>query len=77
MHVLQVDLVLSIEEKFWLLPCIHNHMNEKQLKIHPYKGPVKRFMSPLLRLLRGENYSSAKHISNVLNPVKVKLLINF
>ena len=63
--------MLSIEEYFWFLPRVRNHMNEKQLKIKPYKGHVKRFLSPIRKLLRGENYCSAEHIANVLNPVKV------
>ena len=63
--------MLGIEDYFWFLPCIRGHMNEKQLKIKPYEGHVQRFLSPIRRLLRGENYSSAKHITNVLNPVKV------
>ena len=69
--MLQVDLVLGIEDYFWFLPWIRHHMNEKRLKIKPYKGHVKRFFSPLMGLLRGENYASAEHIANVLNPVKV------
>ena len=63
--------MLGIEDYFWFLPPIRNHMNEKQLKVKPYKGHVKRFVAPIMRLLRGENYSSAEHIANVLNPVKV------
>ena len=46
-------------------------MNEKRLKVKPYKGQVQRLIAPIMRLLRGENYSSAQHIANMLNPVKV------
>jgi hypothetical protein len=49
-------------------------MKEKQPEIKPYKNRVKRFFAPIMKLMRGENYCSAKHIANVLNPVKVKLL---
>ena len=63
--------MLDIEEYFWFLPCIRHHMNKKQLEVKPYKSRVKRFFAPILRLVEGENYCSAEHIANVLNPVKV------
>ena len=63
--------MLGIEDYFWFLPLIRHHMNEKQLKVKPYKGHVEKFFSPVMRLMRGENYRSAEHIANVLNPVKV------
>ena len=47
---------------------------EKQLEVKPYKGHVKKFFSPIMRLMRGENYCSAEHIANVLNPVKVYII---
>ena len=66
--------MLGIEDYFWFLPWIKKHMNEKRLKVKPYKGQVQRLIAPIMRLLRGENYSSAQHITNMLNPVKVLLL---
>ena len=63
--------MLGIEDYFWFLPWIRKHMNEKRLKVKPYKGQVQRLIAPIMRLLRGENYSSAQHIANMLNPVKV------
>ena len=63
--------MLGIEDYFWFLPRIRKHMNEKRLKVKPYKGQIQRLIAPIMRLLRGENYSSAQHIANMLNPVKV------
>ena len=48
-------------------------MKDKQLDVKPYKNRVRRFFAPLMKLMRGEDYCSAKHIANVLNPVKVNI----
>ena len=45
------------------------------MKVHPYKKSWKSGFSLILRLLRGRDYSSSKHISRVLNPTQVYTII--
>ena len=69
----QVNLVLNLEDKFWLIPKFRHYVNttQQELNIRPYKGYLRRWFSPLLRMLRGKDYRSAECISSVLNPTKV------
>ena len=74
---LQVELVLTLEDRFQFLQhfsYFHDKLCIKSLTVYPHKDLINsKLIAPVMRLLRGENYTSAKHISQVLNPTKVLL----
>ena len=74
---LQVELVLSFEDRFQFLrhfSYFHDKLCIKSLTVYPHKDLINsKLIAPVMRLLRGENYTSAEHISQVLNLTKVLL----
>ena len=73
---LQVELVLSLEDRFhFLLRCCkycHSKVHIKDLTVYPNQELVNSaLVSPVVRFLRGENYTSSEYISHILNPTKV------
>ena len=62
----QVNLVLSLEAKF---ACIHHGSVPRILKVR--NGKRHRWLMWFKRMLQGEDFSSAEHISSTLNPSKV------
>ena len=75
--ILQVELVLSLEDRFHFLQrfdYFRDKLDVKNLTVYPHKELINsKIISPVMRLLRGENYTSPEHISHVLNPTKVIL----
>ena len=68
--------MLSLEDRFYFLlqrfNYFHDKLHIKNLTVYPHKELVNsKLISPVVRLLRGENYTSPEHISHVLNPTKV------
>lgn len=65
--------MLSLEDRFHFLlryfDYFHDKLHVKNLTVYPNK--TSKLVSPIIRLLRGENYTSSEHISHVLNPTKV------
>ena len=76
LHTVQVELVLSLEDRFrWLTQLFNVAQGKREpLTVCPNKKNKKRFISRVLRLLVGEDYCSAEHISHVLNPTKVNFV---
>ena len=76
LNFLQVELVLSLEDRFQFLQYFvrfHDKLRVRKLTVQPHKDLISsKLLSPVIRLLRGENYTSAEHISHVLNPTKVE-----
>ena len=86
----QVKLTLDFEDGFlnYIRKCQKKSLSQRSclqrplsVIVHPFKKTKKNWIDrrlPLVRRLwRGEDYSSAEHIANVINPTQVTIVATF